>query len=487
MEKKSVNKNILLNILKTTLSIVFPLITYPYATRTLGTANFGKVSFAHSIISYIALVAGLGISNYAIREGGFVRADNKKLKAFASEIFTFNLCTTVVSYVILLVLLLANSNLRQYRIVLLVQSLSIFFTTIGVDWLNVIYEDYWYITIRSIVANFLSLFFLLIFVRTPADYVLYAAINVLNSGVIAVANLIHVRRECQFSIRKPNLRKHIKPIMVLFSNNLAVSIYTNADITMIGWFFGDRLVGLYAIASKIYTILKQVIAAAYSVTITRLTEYYATRQEEKFKNLFNNVINSIIFLSLPIMIGGICTAEYIIRIIAGDEFIDAVGTLRVLLCTVLFAVTGGALAYCLNMPLRRESVNLKCTAISAIENIILNALLMPKFDILGAAIATLMSEATVAVILFLSLRKWHYLFEFGAIGRNFIKTLISCIPIVFMYHVVNRFQVDLFVKFIVVIVLSAISFFAISMVLKNDLLIELLRGFRKIGRSRDID
>ena len=139
MRTRNVNKNMLLNMLKTILSIIFPLITYPYATRVLGAVNFGKVSYAHSIISYVAMIAALGISNYAIREGGYFRSDNNKLKRFASEVFTFNLGTTIVAYVVLIALLYVSDQLKQYTNVLLIQSLSIIFITFGVDWMNVIY------------------------------------------------------------------------------------------------------------------------------------------------------------------------------------------------------------------------------------------------------------------------------------------------------------------------------------------------------------
>lgn len=478
MSAKNVNKNMLLNMFKTILSIVFPLITYPYATRVLGAVNFGKVSFAQSIISYIALIAALGISNYAIREGGYYRSDNEKIKRFASEIFTFNLGSTVIAYVVLLALLIISSNLKLYTNVLIIQSLSIIFVTVGVDWLNVIYEDYLYITIRSIVVHIITLGFLFLFVHTPDDYILYAAISVINNGAIAVANLFHVRKECKFAIRKPNIKRHIKPILVLFSNNLAVSIYTNADITMTGWFFGDYYVGLYTIASRIYTILKQVIAAAYSVTVTRLTEYHNQGNVQEFKLLLNQVINNLILLCLPITIGGFFTSDYIIRIIAGDEFVDAIVPLRVLLCTLPFAVIGGALAYCMNLPLRRENINLKCTSVSAIVNIALNAILMPRLNILGAAIATLLSEATVSIILFISLRKWHNLLDFKNIGINTLKTILACVPIVPVYYTINALETKMMIRFGLIVFLSAIAFTAVSIVLKNDALIGFVEGFR---------
>ncbi len=64
----SIKKNALLNIFRTLLSIVFPLITFPYATRILLPEGIGKVQFASGIISYFVMIADLGIGTYGIRE-----------------------------------------------------------------------------------------------------------------------------------------------------------------------------------------------------------------------------------------------------------------------------------------------------------------------------------------------------------------------------------------------------------------------------------
>ena len=67
--EKSVAVNLVANGIKTLMSVLFPLITFPYASRILGAEGIGKVNYASSIISYFSLAAALGISTYAVREG----------------------------------------------------------------------------------------------------------------------------------------------------------------------------------------------------------------------------------------------------------------------------------------------------------------------------------------------------------------------------------------------------------------------------------
>ena len=93
--KKNLGLNAILNSAKTILSMIFPLITYPYALRVLGVNNIGKVSYTSSIVSYFVLFAMLGVSTYAIREGAKLR-DNKDLfSVFASEVFSINIIFTI--------------------------------------------------------------------------------------------------------------------------------------------------------------------------------------------------------------------------------------------------------------------------------------------------------------------------------------------------------------------------------------------------------
>ena len=68
MRQKSMTVNLIPNGIKTLMSVLFPLITFPYASRILGASGIGKVDYARSIIAYFALMASLGIGTYAVQD-----------------------------------------------------------------------------------------------------------------------------------------------------------------------------------------------------------------------------------------------------------------------------------------------------------------------------------------------------------------------------------------------------------------------------------
>ena len=114
------------------------------------------------------------------------------------------------------------------------------FTTLGIDWVNTIYEDFKYIAIRSVFVQAISILLMIVFVKKPADYYIYAMINTSVIVVNSLINTIYCRKYVHLRLTNTNKwKKHIKPILIFFANNLAVQIYVGADTTMLGWIVGD--------------------------------------------------------------------------------------------------------------------------------------------------------------------------------------------------------------------------------------------------------
>ena len=113
MKQKSLNLNMLLSAIKGFIGVIFPLITFPYISRILSVETLGKYNFAVSVVGYIVLLAGLGINQYAIREGARVREDKEKFGKLANQVFTINIISTIFAYLVLAVLHLDLQNLQR--------------------------------------------------------------------------------------------------------------------------------------------------------------------------------------------------------------------------------------------------------------------------------------------------------------------------------------------------------------------------------------
>ena len=331
MKQKSLKLNAALNLTKTIIGLIFPLITFPYASRVLMPVSLGKVNFAQSIVSYFALIASLGITNYGIREASKVRDDKLKLSQFSKELLIINLISTAIAYILFFISIFIVPKFSEYRALLCVCSGSILFTTLGMDWLYTAIEDFVYITIRSIIFQLISLVLLLIFVKNENDYLIYAGIAVVSSVGSNVMNFIHSKKIINFKeCSKLEIKKHLKPIIVLFAMAVTIQIYTALDTTMLGFISGEWYVGIYTAATKINKVVLSAVVAVSTVILPRLSYYTSQNNTDEFNKLVYKGLDLILLFSIPATFGLCLLSEQIILVLSGRNFIEAITPMRIM-------------------------------------------------------------------------------------------------------------------------------------------------------------
>ena len=397
--KKSLTINAVMSGLKTILQILFPLITFPYISNVLQVENLGKVNFANSVCGYFLLFAGLGISSYAVREGSKYVNDREKLSAFSSEMFSINMVSTSLSYLALAVAIFCSAKLRGYTELLLIMSLQIFFTTIGTEWIFTIFEEYTYITVRSIIFQILSIVMMFAFVKTQDDYSIYAGITVFAAVGANVLNFFRARKYCTIRLTtKIDWKKHLKPILLIFASSFAITIYVNSDTTILGILCTDYNVGIYAVAGKIYGIVKNLLSAVLVVSIPRLSHYAGVGEHEKFNKLFNEIFNALIVVVAPAVVGLFLLSREVILFISGESYLGAVLPLQILCIALFVCLFGWLYNSCALLPCRKEKELFYVTMISGVLNVILNMILIPLYRESAAAFTTFLAELCSLVL-----------------------------------------------------------------------------------------
>ena len=314
-KQKSLNVNMLLNFLKTIFTTVFPLITFKYVTSVLGKEGIGAINFSNSIIQYFSIFAALGISTYAIRECAKVRNSNEKISLLSSELFSINIISTLISYSILFFIVLFVPALSTNRILILILSVSIICTTLGTEWVNIVYEDFLYITIRTIFFQIFTFVLVIFFVKNQTDIFKYALISSFSSFVINFLNYMYVKKYVNLKLLfNKKLLRHLKPIFTIFAMNIAISIYVTSDITILGFLRGETEVGLYTVSSKIYSCIKTILASVISVTIPRFAYIIDSNKEEYLVQL-KSIFSIILLFGIPIVVGIILLPDFFITII----------------------------------------------------------------------------------------------------------------------------------------------------------------------------
>jgi O-antigen/teichoic acid export membrane protein len=473
---KSIKTNAVLNSVRTILNLLFPLITFPYVSRVLSVDELGKYNFSSSIISYFLLLAALGIDKYAVREGTKYRDDKEKIGQFASEVFSINIVSTIVSYGFLFLYLSLSHKAQSYSVCIIIFSFQIIFTTLGTEWLYVIYEEYTYITVRSIIFKLISIGLLFAFVREPGDYLKYAAVTVFASVGSNVLNFIHGRKICNIHLTfKFDWKKKLAPILIIFASNVAIQIYVSSDTTMLGYMKSDYVVGIYGVSTKIYNAILPVLAAALTVTIPRFSLYAGKQMKKEYDSLMLKVTNTLFLLIFPAIVGLIMLRRNIVIIIGGAKYTDSQSSLVILSIAIFFSIFSTLFNQCVLIPYKREKYSLFSSVFSASENIGLNFLLIPLLAENGAAFTTVLAEFTMAAMNF-----YHSKDIVGGVFRNKLtiknvaSIVVGCIAIATICFLSCTFLPNILIQSIVAIVGSVITYAGILLLMKNPIAQEML-------------
>ena len=463
---KSLKSNFVYNLINTSLGILFPLISFPYASRILMAKGIGEVNFFQSIIQYIVLFTSLGIPMYAIREIAKVREQTSARNKTLLEILILNLLLTVLGYLAVLVIINTVGKVKLNIALFLILSLAIVLTTIGCDWFYQGIEDFKYITIRGIIVRSCALIFLFVFVRTENDLLYYAVCITVGSLGGNVFNFFRLKRYVDFSeLFNRDLKpfRHLKPVLRIFMLILIISIYINLNVVMLGFMKNNESVGFFTSATKLTQVILMVVTSLGTVLLPRMSNMISNNQMSEFKELAQKSLDFIVLVTLPITMGLILLSDYLIIIFCGNDYLPAISTLRILAPIIIFIGVSNVFGIQILYPQGHERIVIFATAAGALINFIINLWLIPKYSQDGAAIATFIAELLVTVVmcvigrrlLWVSWKKDYWVYLFGTFAMGLIVYLIKQIEI--------NFTVD----FIISIIAGLIVYFLVLLLVKD--------------------
>lgn len=474
MAQKSIKVNALLSSVKTVLSLIVPLITFPYISRVLQVEAIGRHNFAVSIVGYFVLLANLGIATYAIREGAKLRDDRAAMNRFASQIQTIHRISGGISVLLLFAVTLAVPKLHDYWLFILILGVQIPLHVYGKSWIYNVYEEFGVVTLTQAAFQLLSVVLLLLVVHSPEDVYIYTVTYLISS---TGANLFYGARSKKYvdisNVPLQELKVHIKPILIIFSTTLTITIYVNSDVTILGWLVNDEAVGLYSTSVKVYTIVKNIIDAVITVVIPRLTLYTGS---ERFKPFFSRVFNMLTLMILPAMIGLFLLSENVLEIIAGPEYLEATASLRLLSIAMVGSLFGGLYTKGVLLPNRQERPFLVATIISAVVNVVLNFVLIPLFHQTGAAFTTVIAEIIVLLICYRYARKYAPLEK---LGKTLFSTGVGCAVITGVCLGIKALGLSLYPETVLCVAVSVVGYCAVQLVLKNEVFVQTLQSVLK--------
>ena len=372
---KSVKANYLFNLINSASQLLFPLITFPYASRIMMADGIGQVNFFQSIISYISLFTCLGIPMYAIREVAKVRDNPEKMTRITVEILLLHAFLTLLGYMAVAVICLTVTKVQTDIPLFLLLSATIFFTAIGCEWFYQGIEDFKYVAIRGLLVKLLSVVLLFLFVKTKEDILWYGAYTVL--GVLGgnIFNFIRLRKYLHRDVidfRALHPLRHLKPALHVFALNVVISIYLQLNNVLLGFMKDAEAVGYFTAATKIMMITMSISSSLGAVIMPRTSNLIAEGRMDEFRILIQKSYDFVLALAMPLTVGLIFTSPSIILLLSGEGFAPAVLTSQIVASNILMVGLSGVMGIQVLYPLGKINIVILCTLIGAAVNVFFN-------------------------------------------------------------------------------------------------------------------
>lgn len=381
-------------VIQSVLGLVISVLT----ARYLGTANYGLINYAASLVNFVFPIAQLGLSAIIVQE--IIGSREKEGEVVGSAI-ALSFISSVLCYIgILIFTLVVNAGERETLICCAVYGISLFFQALQLI-------NYWfqtvllskYISILSIIAYVVVSGYKIVLLICKADVYWFALSYSIDYGIIAIGGLLYFKKITgkTIGINKNICKTLLSKGKYFILSGVMVTIFGQTDKIMLKLMIDDSATGVYAAALTCAGLASFVYAAIID-SIRPIVLESKLNDEKAFEKHMIFLFSIIVYMSLFIGIFMFVFSDKIILILYGEDFMAASSVLKVVAWGPLFSYLGVGRDIWLianNQHSKIWVLNLS----GAVMNIILNIFFIRYYGIIGAAVASLISKAFTYFVL----------------------------------------------------------------------------------------
>jgi wzx len=342
-------------------------------------------------VTYFILLATLGVANYGTKEISGHRKNVQKTFWGIYSLQVLATCLALVLYIATCLLIPSMNNLIAY-----ILGFSLLSRGLDISWLFQGMEDFKKITVRNTAVKLLGVASVFIFVKKPSDLYLYIILLVVYDLLGQLSMWLPAREH----IGRPHLdivyaKRHIKPVILLFLPQIAISLYITLDRTMLGALSSTTDVGIYDQALKLLNILLTIVTSLGSVMLPRVSNLLSLGNQKAVNKLHEMsflVYNLVIF---PMIAGILIVNKDFVNFFLGQDFQEARHAIAIMVFRMFFIGWTNIMGIQILIPHNKNREFMLSTTIPAFFSVGLNILLIPSLGYIGASIVSVDTEGLV--------------------------------------------------------------------------------------------
>ena len=396
-QKKKFISNTTWIILERIFQMIIQLLVGVVSVRYLGPENYGSISYIGSFIALFNSLSTLGLEGVVIKQ----LIDNPKSKG---EIIGTSILMRIVSSSIsiigiLIMIYIVDNGDKTLLLLAILQSTSLVFMSFEVIdiWFQSKLESKYVSIVKTIATLIVSLWKIYLLINSKSLYY-FAFSSTLQYIVISILLIyLYFKQDgeaLKWSIERAKFLLEESYHFIL--SGMMVVVYTQMDKIMIGNMIDKEQVGIYTAASNIPGMYVFIFTALINSARPIILE--AKKSNEKiYVKRIKQLYSSIIWISIIISIIMMFISELVMLILYGNEYITGSSVLKIATWSNIFSILGTARGIWIVAEQKGKYVK-KYLFWGAVVNLLLNMILIPKYNIDGAAIATTITQVTTCLI-----------------------------------------------------------------------------------------
>ncbi len=452
---------------------IISFIYFSYLATQIGPSGTAKYFFSISFVTIFSVFLDLGLSSLLNREIAKNTESDQKIFSNILGIKLINSIFIVLAIFITAQLLNYNFYLKKMiylsTAIMLIDSFTMSFFAVLRGKHNLKFESISSVIFQLIViiSGYLTLQktkepFLLLLVLLLAS-----SFNLIYSGIVLIFKY-RIKVKSKFD------KYFIKQILITTWPFALAAIFMkisgSIDSIFLSKLSSGKTLGYYALAYKL-TFTFQFIPLAFVASLYPAFTHFWNYEREKLKNIFNKSLIYLSIISIPISIGVIVLAPYLIIKIYGSEFSNSILTLQILICNLPFLFLTfpmGALLNASNLQ-KKHTRNIFITMLFSITA---NLILIPIYAQNGSASASLLATLTYLTLNTITCRTVVKI-NFYKITAQIVKIIISSIIMALIVKILIL-EVNLFLSALVGALVYPVIAYIFKVFTKKDILF--LRG-----------
>jgi len=391
-----------------------------WIARYLGPEQFGLLSYAQSFVFLFTAIATLGLDGIVVRE---LVKDESKRDILLGTAFGLKLIGAIIILpVLFLAVQFTNNDDYTNLLVFIIASATIFqsFNVIDFYYQSKVLSKY--IVYANIVSLLISSLVKIALILNEAPLLYFAYVVLFDSFILACGFLsVYRYKKCftsQWQFDTKVALSLLKDSWPLILSGVAISIALRIDQVMLKEYMSTYDVGIYSVGVR----LSEVFAFIPMLISQSIFPKLVTMDFKEERKQLVILIRMVFFMLLGTAFIVSIFSEYIVLLLFGYEFAESFSVLNILIWTIPITYLGIITNKILIKENKNKIIFIKQLLLTLI-NIVLNIYLIPKYGVVGAALATLFADCIINFIfdVFVSQARWIFFLKLESLFYIKIK------------------------------------------------------------------